>query len=278
MTARRVVLIVSMTCLVMLGVLGGWQWTSTKPPSAVPAVAPPPMTEPTDVAWQTQLRWGQPRRLAGEAMQSMTLVMTPKSCPERCPRIDVSLWYFPQAPDLNAALWQLTRGSDGGAVPTTRTAWAQAWVQWSEQFLSESLSESGGWTRSLSVSANTGFRGWLVLSLHDYHFLGGAHGQTQIQFLNWDAAAQQIMDLNRVIKPQRLDDFWTVVEQAYDDWLRQQEDADSLMENWPFVRTDNVAWLEQQAVVQYQAYDLGPYVLGMPSFELSYADLRGLMR
>lgn len=220
---------------------------------------------------------GPEKRLAGGLIGiTLTLSVKPKKCRSNCSNYDVSWLFFPNAPALNNAtlsgLFSAAELSNGGSFSSAEQV-LQLFAQQSAFFISEAMEYKQRWSTDLKLAHELGKAGVHVLRIDDARYTGGAHGSFQSQYINWDAEDSKVLSLSDIILPEQEQPFWSEVEQQYEDWLRGLDNPESIMEGWPFERTNNVALLAKHLLVQYQAYDLGPYSEGMPAFEISYARL-----
>ena len=216
-----------------------------------------------------------PEQQLASGLSAITLRLSAKSkkCRSSCSHYDVSWLFFTNAPALNSATLSGLFSSDeiatnGGFSSAERVL--QLFAQQAAFFISEATEYQQQWSTDLKLVHELGKAGIHVLRIDDARYTGGAHGSFQTQFINWDAKQAKVLSLSDIILPEQEQPFWSEVEQQYEDWLRSLESPESIMEGWPFQRTNNVALLAKHLRVQYQAYDLGPYSEGMPAFEIPY--------
>ncbi len=213
---------------------------------------------------------------------SVTVNAKPKKCRSRCATYQASWMFFTNAPALNNTILGLLSARDGGAEVVVRintaNELAQLLTKQATLFIRDAAEYQQAWSADLSLEVLPGAAGINVLRLDESSYTGGAHGNSSSQYLNWDAENQQLLTLDNIIQAGQSDAFWSEVEQVYEDWLRGLDDPASVMESWPFERTDNVALLPKFVRLQYQSYQLGPYSEGMPSFDVPYARLKSIIQ
>ncbi|MDZ4387923.1 MAG: RsiV family protein [Moraxellaceae bacterium] len=220
---------------------------------------------------------GPKRQLAdGLTVVTISFSVKPNKCRSSCSNYDVSWLFFPDVPALNNAVLsglfstaELSKGNFSSAEQLIKLFTKQGAL-----FISESMEYRQRWSTELKLVHEEGRAGVHVLRIDDARYTGGAHGSFQSQYINWDAARAKTLSLSDIILPEQEQSFWSEVEQKYEDWLRDLDNPESIMEGWPFERTNNFALLAKHLRVQYQAYDLGPYSEGMPAFDLPYARLQ----
>ncbi len=216
-----------------------------------------------------------PEQQLARGLSAVTLHLSakPKKCRSNCSNYDVSWFFFTNAPALNSAtlsgLFSPEALSTNGSLSSAEKV-LQLFAQQGAFFISEAAEYKQRWSTDLKLVHELGKAGIHVLRVDDARYTGGAHGSFQTQFINWDAKQAKVLSLSDIILPEQEQPFWSEVEQQYEDWLRGLENPESIIENWPFQRTNNVALLAKHLRVQYQAYDLGPYSEGMPAFDIPY--------
>lgn len=122
---------------------------------------------------------------------------------------------------------------------------------------------------------------WVTVQLNSDSFLGGAHGAAAQQYLMFDLKHQQQLHLNDILLPDRRNALLKQLHQQFAQWVEAQKLADNVQEYedaWPFKLTNNFYLSSQGLVLQYAEYEIGPYVVGMPSFTIPYAQLKGILK
>lgn len=241
---------------------------------ASPALAVP--ADPATVPVVVKRQLAPESEQLGLRTQAFELEVQRAGCRRRCTRYQVSWLFFPGQPALNQHLL----GEAGGAArpPADAEAAASRMQQTGRLFVQDAEGSHIPWDARLVLRLLPGVGEVRVLAQEQWTFTGGAHGSTQLIYLNWHVGESRVLTLDDLLLPGQLSAFWHLVEQAYDDWLRGKDNPEVFMESWPFQRTENVALLAAGVRLQYQAYELGPYVEGMPAFDISYDQLQGVLR
>lgn len=122
---------------------------------------------------------------------------------------------------------------------------------------------------------------WVTIQLNSDSFLGGAHGAATQQYLTFDLKKQQQLHLSDIVLPDRKAALLKRVHQQFADWVVEQKLANNVEEYeeaWPFKLSTNFYLSGQGLILQYAEYEIGPYVVGMPSFTIPYAQLKGILK
>lgn len=121
----------------------------------------------------------------------------------------------------------------------------------------------------------------VVVALESYLFSGGAHGISTMQYVNWLPKLDRIVTLEAMLLPGQLKAFEAVLRSQHTKWLETNEfakaDKTAYEKMWPFQFSDNAALLENGIAVTFDPYTLGPYVLGMPTIVVPFAELKGIV-
>lgn len=132
------------------------------------------------------------------------------------------------------------------------------------------------WYLELSISIDTAYSSILQLIFAETGFAGGAHG--------WEGFKTTLVD-NKSGKVLKLKDFVGDVDQfdrfALKYFLKQNdiESEDQLEElgYWfedGFKCTENFYFSDKGMVFVYNQYEIAPYVMGIPTFEIPFKDLQ----
>ncbi|MDO9023934.1 DUF3298 domain-containing protein [Zwartia sp.] len=121
----------------------------------------------------------------------------------------------------------------------------------------------------------------VVIALESYIFSGGAHGMSTMQYVNWLPKLDRILTLDAMLLPGQLSAFEAALKRQHAKWLETNEfartDPAAYEKMWPFQFSDNAALLENGIAVTFDHYTLGPYVLGMPTIVVPFAELNGIV-
>lgn len=120
---------------------------------------------------------------------------------------------------------------------------------------------------------------FLSFSNNTYSFLGGAHGSSALQTFNIDFKEKKILTLADLFNTA---DYKTVLLNKINEQIKNsQELKDKLYPDKQTVSdiNDNAFYLKDNSlVIYYQPYDIGPYVSGFISFEISLDELKDILK
>lgn len=120
---------------------------------------------------------------------------------------------------------------------------------------------------------------FLSILFYTYAFTGGAHGMPYVFNINYDFIAKEDVKLSDVFKGSYLEILSNssrtqLIENGFDDdeWLREGTSA---------VKPENFsAWgfNGKEIVIIFQAYQVGPYAIGMPEVSIPIEKFKGFIR
>ncbi|MFB2578922.1 MULTISPECIES: RsiV family protein [unclassified Acinetobacter] len=112
------------------------------------------------------------------------------------------------------------------------------------------------------------------------NYLGGAHGSSAQQYLNFNLENEQMLNLDSIIKSGKRKAFNDIAFKAYQDWVTQTQ-TDITFEDyqkmWKFSVSENFFLSPQGLILQYGEYEIGPYAVGLPRLIIPYQDLRDVL-
>jgi len=120
----------------------------------------------------------------------------------------------------------------------------------------------------------TNERGVLSLSLLNYVFTGGAHGNTVQKSLTFDADTGRAYKLSELFKP------GTDYEARLNKIIEEQIKARNLplLVDYPGISADQDFYIaDKSLVVYFQLYEILPYVYGFPYFPISVYDIQDII-
>ncbi|MEB3753635.1 RsiV family protein [Acinetobacter sp. MD2(2019)] len=123
--------------------------------------------------------------------------------------------------------------------------------------------------------------GLVTIQLNTDNFMGGAHGAASQQYLVFDLDQKKQLKLDDVLLKQQHAALEKLAYAQFKQWVMEQKLADNVKsyeQAWPFKLSDNFYFDDKGLNLQYGEYEIGPYVVGMPSFHLSYAQLNGIVK
>lgn len=117
--------------------------------------------------------------------------------------------------------------------------------------------------------------------LNSSSYLGGAHGATMQRYYNFDLNAEKRLVLDDLLEPNTANALKEKVYSAFKKWVLDSELADQVEEYeqaWQFKMTDNFYLGKQGLILQYDEYEIGPYVVGLPRLVIPYTELQGILK
>ena len=117
--------------------------------------------------------------------------------------------------------------------------------------------------------------------LNSSHYLGGAHGSSAQQYFNFDLESQKLISLNQVIQTQKQNQFKQLAYDAFKTWVidnKLAEDVQEYEQAWKFSLSQNFYLGQQGIILQYQEYEIGPYVVGLPRLTIPYEQLKDILK
>lgn len=117
--------------------------------------------------------------------------------------------------------------------------------------------------------------------LNSSSYLGGAHGSTAQRYYNFDLKNQKQVQLNDLLLPKQKAKLDKLAHEAFKTWVidsKLANTADEYEQAWPFQVTDNYFLGEQGLILQYEEYEIGPYVVGLPRLVIPFDQLQGVLK
>ncbi|MCM2973416.1 RsiV family protein [Larsenimonas suaedae] len=198
--------------------------------------------------------------------------ITPEDCKtDACPSVDLSYYRFPNRPPLNEALLKAL-GKLGNASETNDSL---------SDFVDTFFKHAKGhpdYNAQLSANMLDHYDHTVVIALNGYAFTGGAHGNAQLRYFNYDTRLQREITLDDMLAKGGRDTLVALEKNAHQRWLDAQNLGDEFKEKWPFTPTDNVALLSDRLLITYQTYEIAPYAMGQITLSIDYDDLSGVFK
>ncbi len=122
---------------------------------------------------------------------------------------------------------------------------------------------------------------FLSIALEGYYYTGGAHGSAVQRYLNLDRRSQKTLSLDDILLPQQKEKLKALVYQRFVAWVKSNDMGSDIAEYekmWPFHLSEEWTLNDKGLVLVYGQYEVGPYVVGMPEFEVAYSELVGIVK
>lgn len=117
--------------------------------------------------------------------------------------------------------------------------------------------------------------------LNTSSYLGGAHGSSAQHYFNFDLKTQKQVELLQLLLPNQKTKLNELAHQAFKKWVMDSklaENVDEYEQAWKFNLSDNYYMGKQGLILQYQEYEIGPYVVGLPRLVIPYDQLKGIIK
>lgn len=198
--------------------------------------------------------------------------LKPGCAGEHCPLVNVDTLRFDTEPELNKLiedrLLRLVVDNPDEPLPSSiydyeRTFLATADDNWMSYMQAEVIDQHDQ---------------LVVIEFSSYVFTGGAHGMPGRAFFNYDRDLKRPLSLDEMLLPGQLDNFWQKAAEAHQRWLTKEEADAEFIRNWPFERTENVAFLKDNVMLKYDVYAIAPYSSGHPVLTIDYKELKGILK
>lgn len=112
----------------------------------------------------------------------------------------------------------------------------------------------------------------ISISITSYTNTGGAHGNTNITFLNFDATTGKRITNSDLIKNK--DAFETVVKSHFKDAITEE---DILFEPNKFQMPANIGFNDEGVILLYNTYEIAPYSTGIIDFTIPIEKVRSFL-
>lgn len=152
----------------------------------------------------------------------------------------------------------------------------QAWLQQSESDLKYSISSTPHYFGHKTLKNGNQLE---LLSVSGDQYLGGAHGVSWSNYYVFDRTNQRQIKLDDILMPNQKVILEKMVKAEYIKYLKENQlDHAEMAQTWEFFLTNNFSFSNKGLVLQYQHYDITPYVMGMPEFTIPYSQLKGVVK
>ncbi|MBI3234653.1 MAG: DUF3298 domain-containing protein [Bacteroidetes bacterium] len=116
---------------------------------------------------------------------------------------------------------------------------------------------------------------YLCLEQKGYVFTGGAHGMPGSSYTTIDLSTQKIVKVYDVIDTTRKQELVKIAEPFF---VKQNGPLTDWQFEKGFYTPKNIGILSDGLIFQYDAYEIGAYAQGMPSFFVPYLSLATIMK
>ncbi|MCK7599005.1 DUF3298 and DUF4163 domain-containing protein [Microbulbifer sp. CAU 1566] len=228
---------------------------------------------------------GQERNTVSAELESQveTLELRSPNCasPDACASVTIRRLVFSDRPALNDAIYaqlleQLQGNGESDSAPLNSLE------KVAQKFLEDAdavtVASAASWQLNGDAKLLAHHGNLLTVAINSYLYTGGAHGMPVSHWLNWDLSRESAVALGDVIVAGQEQAFWTLAEEAHQQWLDAQQVDGDFRHNWPFTHSEDFRLTEAGLVLRYGVYTLGPYSMGEVELTLPRDKLAGVIR
>lgn len=122
-------------------------------------------------------------------------------------------------------------------------------------------------------------KGLALMRIDGNVYTGWAHDLPSSYYYVFDLTNKKLLTLDDIIIAGQQDALEQMLYAKFYEYLIEMEvEPSEIMNSWDFTVTDNFMFDETGVEFLYQPYEITPYVFGMPSLHLSYAELKGILK
>lgn len=169
-------------------------------------------------------------------------------------------------------------GEDAALLDTMIVAYFRSF----DEFKSEFPDSYGGW--EIEVEAKVSYQSDRTLSIYfsQFSYLGGAHPNSAVSFLNIDPKSGEALSLDQLVLDEN--SLLKLSEQKFrayhevEEGLSLSEDGRFFLPETGFFLANAIGFKEGKFWVIYIPYEIGPYVMGSTELDFSKEELSGVVR
>jgi hypothetical protein len=169
-------------------------------------------------------------------------------------------------------------GEDAALLDTMIVAYFRSF----DEFKSEFPDSYGGW--EIEVEAKVSYQSDKTLSIYfsQFSYLGGAHPNSAVSFLNIDPNSGEALNLDQLVLDEN--SLLKLSEQKFrayhevEEGVSLSEDGRFFLPETGFFLANAMGFRDGKFWVIYIPYEIGPYVMGSTELEFSKEELSGLVR
>ena len=216
-----------------------------------------------------------------------TTSLTKEECvDDNCAKVSLH-WPVASGPELTENINRVIRdqmallvqtGEDAAPMDTLVSKFFQSY----KEFKSDFPESSGGW--EIQAEGEVSYESDSILSIHfsQFNFMGGAHPNSSVSFLNFDPESGEVIGDDRLVADDSL--LFQKVEKKFREFhqvaegVSLEEDGRFFIPETGFYVAGAKGFKDGKFWVIYQPYEIGPYVLGYTELEFSKEELGDLVR
>ncbi len=112
------------------------------------------------------------------------------------------------------------------------------------------------------------------IAVNSYLNTGGAHGNMNISFLNFNSQTGEILQIEDYIKNRK--DFLKLVESHFDLEIEKKLDEDNFNDYFfgdDFQLPENIGFSDEGIILLYNVYEIAPYSKGITEFTIPFEEV-----
>lgn len=169
-------------------------------------------------------------------------------------------------------------GEDAALLDTMIVAYFRSF----DEFKSDFPDSYGGW--EIEVEAKVSYQSDRTLSIYfsQFSYLGGAHPNSAVSFLNMDPKSGEALSLDQLVLDEN--SLLKLSEQKFREYheveegLSLSEDGRFFLPETGFFLANAIGFKDGKFWVIYIPYEIGPYVMGSTELDFSKEELSGVVR
>ncbi|SFB16617.1 DUF3298 and DUF4163 domain-containing protein [Algoriphagus aquimarinus] len=150
-----------------------------------------------------------------------------------------------------------------------------------EEFKSDFPDAPGGWSIEVNVEKTYESDSTLSFKFTEFNFSGGAHPNSSVYYMNFDAQSGEYLSIDRVVLDEKK--MLEIAEKAFRkhhgaEEGKSLEEAGFFLPETGFFLPNAMGYEDEKFHLTYIPYEIGPYVMGYTELEFELQDLRGIVR
>ena len=130
--------------------------------------------------------------------------------------------------------------------------------------------------RQYSVSEKSDYHGVVTLAFEGWDYgNGAAHGNPYVDYVVADTRSHTAITLDDLLLPQQQARVLAGLQQHNQPWLDERD-----MDAWPadMKLSHNISVDSKGVAFHYGVYELGPYILGLPTLQLTWSQIKPMLK
>ncbi|WP_339755820.1 DUF3298 and DUF4163 domain-containing protein [Algoriphagus aquimarinus] len=149
-----------------------------------------------------------------------------------------------------------------------------------EEFKSDFPDAPGGWSIEVNVEKTYESDSTLSFKFTEFNFSGGAHPNSSVYYMNFDAQSGEYLSVDRVVLDEKK--MLEITEKAFRKHHevaegKSLEEAGFFLPETGFFLPNAMGYEDEKFHLTYIPYEIGPYVMGYTELEFELQDLRGIV-